>query len=483
MLNKINAWLRYIILFCYLCFSLYWFFIVSSYNFLKCILYIGVIGLIFVMLYLLFRKIKIKLNRNICIILGIVISLLLRGVLLKLSYGDLFSDYETFYNNALFIATGEGALSYRYISIFPYLYGYIFVLGKFLYFFGTNYINVVMMNIIIDLLGAIFIYLFVRNINRKSAVYALMLWLFNPFNIYFSVFCSLVIIVNTLIAITLYISSLFIINLDGKRYLFYSILLGILIAITNIFRPIMIIFIIAMLIYILYLFFEKNSIRKRHLIFSMLIIGMIYYGGNNFYFKIMSNVTGYNITGSMSGWSIYVGSNYDVYGQWSISNTDTYNKYYNVDDFEPKKFNDSMMKLGLDRYRSNGIKNNLILLKNKSKVLAASVNDYNVNSFRDFNTDNNTLLDIFVQKYTDLFWYFLIVANLLFVVLFYKMEKSEFNKVFMYCLYIIGFCLSSLLLEVSPRYFYPIFPLMIFVSAISFGNIVNFLKVRKLKND
>ena len=465
------------LLICYFCFSVYWSIVLAHYNYFKFGIYVGEIILVFSLIYFILKKVKMVVNKKVLIVIFIILALVLRLALLILTFAEPVSDYATFYYNAVTIATGEGVIDTKYISAFPYLYGYILLLGLFMKLFGIAYVNVVILNIILDLIGAIFMYLFTNNFNKKTSIYALFLWLFNPFGIYFSIICSPVILVNVLIAIVLYVSSIFFNNLDNKKnVIFYGILLGSVLAIVNIFRPIMIIFIIACLLYLLYLFIDDNLIKKVNLIIGFLLILSVYQVGNQLYFKLVSDVTAYDISKSMSGWSIYVGSNYDAIGEWSPLNIETYNKYYNSDNYTPQSFNDAMMSLGIDRYKDNGIKANFVLFAKKSSILVARTNDYNYNSFTNYNTNDIKLLDDFIRKFTDLFWYLIIVLNFIFAIIFWRLKRDNFKQLIPYCLFVIGFFMASLIVEVSPRYFYPLFTVLIFLSAVALYNLIEFFK-------
>ena len=465
--QKIASFLCNTFFICYFIFSIYWLIITFTQNKLRFSIYLLIIILLFFLILYLFKRYKLKPNKKIIIVSLITLAILLRLSLLFLDYVSPTSDYATFYYNAVHIATGNGSLSSKYISAFPYLYGYMFVLGQFMKIFGGSYSSVVLLNIILDLLGAVFIYLFSKKaINEKVAIVTMTLWLFNPFGIYFSTICSPVIIVNTFFALTLYISSLFLSNLNSKKLaVLYGLLLGTSLAVTNVFRPIMIIFVIAIFIYLIYLVFENRKIKILNLIIGFLLMFCAYQLVNMTYFKIVSNVTGFDINKSLSGWTIYVGSNLEANGEWSSLNASTYDKYFYRDDYTPQKFSDTLQQLGIQRYKNNGIKNNLQLLTNKSIILGSRTNEYNYNSFINTNTNDNLLFDKFIQIFTNLVWYILIIFNFMFSIMIPKFK--DYAKFIPYCLLIIGLCASSLLVEVSPRYFYPMLVPICFIVSIS----------------
>lgn len=474
----------------YFIFSFYWTFIVFDYNKSKFFIYFGLIVLFVVCFVLIFlfckkflsRKIKLnfKIKKNIILISLIILSLILRVLLLIFDYNEPQSDYATFYYNAIHVATGEGTLSSQYISAFPYLYGYIYVLGQFMKLIGTTYNGVIFFNIILDLLGALFIYLFSKKVfNKNLATVSLLVWLFNPFSIYFSVICSPIIILNTFFALCLYLASLFVTNLNNrKKVVIYGLLLGTFLSITNIFRPIMIILIIAIFIYLVYLLTKKHKNIALNIVIGFLLLYCSYQIGNKLYYWTVSDVTGYKITKSLPGWSIYVGSNILSNGEWSTMNIEIYDKNFYAKDYNPAKFSDTFVKLGIERYKSNGIRNNINLFVNKSYVLGSKTNEYSYASFKNhyINEDNSHILT-FVNIYTNLFWYMLVIFNFIFAIINIK-YKDE--KLIPYYLLVIGLCVSTLLVEVSPRYFFPMFVPLCFISSISIYNLIVFIK-EKLK--
>ena len=481
MKGRIEKFLSNFFLVCYIIFSIYWCFISIFNDISNFLISFILIIVMFILVFKFVKNGKFKINNKKLIVFLVFIALLFRVLLLFLDYGTPYSDYATFYYNSVYVATLEGGLSSKYIACFPHLYGYMFVLGNFMKVFGSSYISVIGLNIILDMIGSIFMYLFSKNIDKGIGVYALILWLFNPFSIYFSVLCSPVIIFNLFLLITLYVLSLFLSKLNEKISVLYALLLGFVLCISNMFRPIMIILIIAIFIYLVYIGFSNNNVRKRNLIIYLIIIFSTYSIGNSIYFKLISDITGYSIDGNMSGFSLYVGSNKDASGQWSTLNSEVAEMYYNSSEFTPDYYHDNLGNLGIKRYANNGIKNNILLLIKKSFILATKVNIYNYDSFSSVNSNNFKYLDNFVLLFSSLFWYLIIISNVIFSVFF--MKNYNYKKIIPYFLFIIGFSLVSIFLEVSPRYFYPIFPFVIFVSAISLYSIINFLKERKFRND
>ena len=281
------------------------------------------IGLLSIIFIYIFRKLNMKYNilnkilenRKIIIIL-IFIAILFRLSLLLFDYNELYSDEATFYNNAVALSLNLDINS-KYIAVFPYLFAYIKVLSVFMMIFGNKIYHAIVFNIIIDLIGAFFMYLFGKKVfnDKKKGIIFLLIWLFNPFNIIWCMKILPINIVNTTIIISAYVLECLLSSFNNKKYLIISIILGIIIGISNLFRPIMIIFLITILLYYLYLIiFLKYNFKK--IILSFILIILCYSAYNNLNYKLVENVTGYAPSKNGSGWSVYVGSNIDSNGSW-----------------------------------------------------------------------------------------------------------------------------------------------------------------------
>lgn len=365
---------------CYFIFSLYFFYINFSNPSTTQKIGIFCVGLFLVMLIGL-KKIRIEHNKIIMILL-ITLPIVERFLLLKLNYGNFVDDYNYLLTNSINYANGL-SLDTKYISLFPYIFSFIFSLGTLFKIFGNSYAILLVFNIIVELIGILFFYLTLKQkFNNNSAVIATLFYLYNPFSVLWIIKCCPVIIVNTLIIILIYFYN----KIDftsNKKVIIFSILTGILLCISNSFRPIMIIFVIAVLLNYMYLVIKKENFKK--IICSFLIIIFVFFIGNSLFFKMVNNKLDINIKNAQSGFTLLVGSNIDSWGTWNISDATLFSQLVNDYGVElgPKK----AKEMAIDRYKNYGTEV-IELLNLKAKVLGTNIDNYSYLEFKNTVTSN-----------------------------------------------------------------------------------------------
>lgn len=433
-----------------------------------------------ILAYLTWRKLdKIKIlltdkNLNRIYLVAIIAGIVLRSLLLCLNYYDItgkYGDYTTFYNNAVAFANVTKFNS-RYIAMFPYLFGYISALGIFFKIFGHSMLNVTIFNIIMDLIGCFFLNKFLKNTyNNKIAKIGSIIWILNPINILWCVVPAPIIIVNTSILICLYVFSILLKNITNmKKSIFISILLGITLSLANCFRPIMIIIIISIFIYFIYLIINNKKIIKNLTIYFLLIISC-FLCINKLNLKFVSNSIEENVATSASGWTIYLGSNYNTSGQWASD--PRFNKFLSSSDFNANAVHKFYLNEGINRYKVNGLKNIGLFIK-KSQVLGNGMEKTTLDSFNQivsFNKDYNPFLHIIMKLY----YYLVLIMSLI----FYKTKDNDDDKILCLVLMALGFFTSNLLVEVASRYFLPVMVPLTLISIVSFSRLID--KEFKLK--
>lgn len=424
----------------------------------------GVFSLLFIgLIYILNKRYGIitkLLNNKVLIISLILIAVLLRLSLFLFHYGDVSSDESTFFWNAVSLAKGDD-INVKYIAVFPYLFSYINLLSLFFRIFGSSLYTAIGLNIVIDLIGAYFIYLFGKKMfNKNVALLFLLIWLFNPFQIAWCMRAMPLVVVNTTIMICLYVFSSLMTCFDKKKkWIFISFLLGVVIGISNSFRPIMIIFIIAIFLYYLYLFlFNKYNLKK--LLLSFLIIFISYTCYNSVNNMFISSVVDYELPSNGSGWSVYVGSNINSNGAWFYE--PEFDAFFDDDNFSPTELHSYFMERALDNYKSYDAFTIVNLMINKFCVLTQNVYHSAYGNFEGRIVNGNDIYNLFFKAFIYFYWFLIIIGS---IFMFKKLDLKKFDdRMLPYVLLVIGFLLSHLLVEVAARYFLPILvPLMIIV--------------------
>ena len=199
------------------------------------------------LLFIIFNKKKINISKKVFLVL-IGVSLICRFVLLFIPFGEVAGDAYFFYSNASDYALGNG-INNSYIALFPYLYSYVILLGKVMLLLGTKYRVVILTNLLIELIGAFFISRIFKNKFSENGYYkATLFYMFNPLSFLWVTKSLPVVIVNTTIILVFYLYEKMVSSESLKNKTIYAILLGMMMSISNLFRPIMIIFVITLLI-------------------------------------------------------------------------------------------------------------------------------------------------------------------------------------------------------------------------------------------
>ena len=288
----------------------------------------------------------------------------------------------------------------------------------------------------------------------------MLIWLLNPFQILWCMKALPITVVNLCFIISLYIFACLIKQNKTINTILLSILLGINLGISNSFRPIFIIFVIAIFLYYLYLIIFLKSNYKNKLISFILII-LCFIGINNSYTKLVSNKTKYNIGGS-SGWTLYLGSNLESNGAWFPS--DEYNELMASDNFNPPDIHNYFKDKAIENYKSYNILNITKLYAKKYSTLTSNLSYYTYeNTIGTYTTKKIIRIILYI------FWFILILSNICIIL---RKDKNIDDILFIMVLE-IGLILSHLLVEVSPRYFIPTLVPIMFIASYTIYNIKN----------
>jgi hypothetical protein len=402
------------------------------------------------------RELWNKIPREIQIIMMVVliiIGIIARIMLLYANYKPPESDYETFYNNAVAFSQ-SGHISYtRYYAIFPYLTPYSSVLGLFFRFFGTKYSNVVIFNIIIDVLSAVVLFFtFRKKHNLKRSLILPAIWLINPISIIWCAFVSPITIVNLLFVICVGVFELREKIVRKYMYILVSILLGVVLAIGNLFRPIFIVFVIAIVMYEIYkLLFTKNR-GKINSIIGIIAILVCYFTTISLGNVVIQKIVGLDISHT-AGWTIYVGANMNSYGTSNVEDTKVFQKKHDEEPFSAEKIQVDFKDKAIERIRNNGAKGNYNLLINKFQVLTGYIAQYSYASLEYAmnlpNTTQSVKVREWLRNYAHIYMFILVFLNLF--TYFWKISKKN-SGIIVYYLLCIGLVISHLFVEAHGRY-------------------------------
>jgi hypothetical protein len=426
------------------------------------------------------RKINILI-----IILSTIISVVIKLYFyLKFTYYPT-SDPQVFFDTASKIASGAGVSGDTYIALFPYLAAYDNLLAVAMHLIKDQWLSIIVLNSVFEIIGAISVYLiFKRILNTNTIIAALgyCLWIISPFNIIFSLISLPIIIVNTLLSLSILLGLFIIKNIlhwNFKSIIKYSTTLGILIGIANLFRPIFIIFIIALLIIYMLIFFESSNknLNIHKLITSISLICAIFIAIQIFSNIIISKEISLKASINASGWSIYVGSNSENNGMWNINDQNNATKICSITN-EANDCQVELQKYGIERYKQMDFFELTSLSLRKLGVLASNqTNIYNAD--QSIIGYGNSRAKIIMNVYIELFIiyiYSMSTFSFYFLSIRSKIYMERYS-ILLLALLFLGFFFSHIFVEVSWRYSQVIYPIFIISSLMIMDNYFRRLKI------
>lgn len=406
-------------------------------------------GLLFVIIYILNKK--HLLNEKAIKIISIVIILLgilIRVYLLFTLKFDLKSDFKLYYNTALEIFKNENISQSWYLSFNGYVCIYSSILALLFKIFTPNIIVALIFNIFCQI-GTIYIlYKFIKLIKDNNYKYILpAIWFILPTVIEATFLVSTETLFIFLFVLTLYY---FYKIKDNKNNIFKYILLGFLISFTNNIRPVMIIFIIALIIY-----YCLNIKKIKEILF--LIITILTFSFTNILFQTyVNNLLNEPSRSGALAWSIYYGSSYKYGGYWN-----TEDSYLISELLNKENGSNLLLKASFDRYKDMGIfKSIKLMLKKYYKLWTDTNGNY---LFLNDITNNNILNEL--EIYLEIISYFITLLLLIIVIIneYNSLKKDNYKMLFIE-LFTIGYILSNLIIVVNDRYNYPIYILLILLA-------------------
>lgn len=395
-------------------------------------------------------KIKIKENKKILWIIAIIvfISLVLRIILIhKLDY-NLTSDFELYFNTAKEILKGNISNKY-YLSFNGYVYFFSSILSFIFKIFGESIKVALYFNLVCQIITTYLLYKIISLKHKNNYPFiGAALWFTLP-TVFFNTFListENLFMLFFLLTIYLLYKIIDIKEIKVKNYLQF-IVLGILVSIANNIRPIMLIFIIALIIY--YILTKKRV--KEYLCLIITIIMFII--SNNYINNLIENKFDTTLKSGALEWSIYFGTNYEICGGWSEE--DSIKAFQILENSGSKK----LLKESFNRFWT---------LNNNKKILLGMCKYYRL--WSDSNS-SYTYFDLVTKmdftKYTVFFDQIskLIVIFILFKIIkniIYEIKNKKNSHMFLK-IFIIGYILANLLIVVNGRYNYILYPLLLII--------------------
>lgn len=400
-------------------------------------------------------KIKKWIKENKFIIFLFLFSFIIRLGVILLVDTPIISDFKVMYDAALEIVNGTDSYkSMGYFITWGYQMGHVLYQAFLLSIINSAFFLKIV-NCIITSLTVVFVYLISRRIcSERSAKISSILYSIFLFPLLLNSVLTNQFLPVLLILIALYI----LLNINfKKKFVISSVVVGILLGLSNIFRSETIVIVFSILLYFVFLFITKVDWKK--LIISFLIIFMGYYvvfNGTSLLLKA-TNVSPSGLDILNSSWKFVLGFNYETSGMYSNQDAAIY-----AGDSEAAKKEAINRIMQFEKIPLHFLKKTKILWFNSDLSWSISMDEvyYKV-------------LNIINQIWIILF-------NILAVCSAFRFIKFKFEKEHvLMCLILLVYFGVYLLIEVMPRYAYSLQVFEAIIIGISLDYI--FKKIKALK--
>ena len=375
-------------------------------------------------------------------------------------------DYATFYDVAVSL-TENFVINNRYVALFPHILGYSSFLSIFFFLFGAHEIIPPLVNVVLSTISMGLIYYIGKKTGGvRVGIIASVLWIFFPSQTMYNIYALseplystiLLLIWAVMIKIHEKLNHIHIRNL-----LFYSILLGLLLVLMNMARPIAAIPIIALVIWLFIINTEhlgNKGIMIKKVIYIMAVI---------LSYSILSSIANYYTEvrvgeelGTFPGYNIHVGFNMNTYGAYNMDDASLLSYYDAQKDLSANDVQKLMFEEAKQRIQSGEI-NFLKLFYEKFLIFLGD--DAGAVSYAQTILDDTAPYEIISNVY----YYFVLAASFLGVLFaFIKNDKSALLYI---CLFAIGLTMAQMLVEVAPRYHYSATLSMIILASIGINGL------------
>lgn len=371
-------------------------------------------------------------------------------------------DYATFYYFAESLSK-NWIVENRYVALFPHIFGYSNFLSIFIKIFGTSFYLAPILNVIMTVItGMVLFRIGSKLINLQAGSLAYLLWIICPSQtIYNSLALSeplyTMLIVSFVLLIVEY-KSLPIkkTKKDNILKILIAVVAGICLRLINMCRPIAIILLIALIIWIFVLNLgkiQKKEIQKKW-IPLVIIVSAIYIFTGSLWNKYISTRLN-EVPASTPGFTILVGTNMDSYGIWNLADAELLQKY-NTNERTAEEVQQELFTIAKNRVLT--------------EVNIYRLGKYKIQNFLgsdDMAVNYNSIEDsLHLRIICNTYFYLLLIISIIGATNLFKNDIK--NPISIVVLFVIGLTIAQLLVEVALRYHYSMIPMLILIAQYAF---------------
>jgi 4-amino-4-deoxy-L-arabinose transferase-like glycosyltransferase len=392
------------------------------------------------------------------VLLGLCLAIKLGWVLVFRIIPDV--DYETFFDTAAALSRSF-EIHNRYVALFPHIMGYSLFLSVFFEFFGVHYFIPPLLNVLLSTVSLAALYhICLRLGGGKAAVIAAVLWIIFPSQIIYNMlalseplYCTILLLIWLVIVKTYDRFP----ELNVKIVILVSILLALLLVLFNMTRPIAVIMLTALIIYLVLIDrspvrIGKSVLKKTAYILTTVLFFCAFSFLGSRYIGVrlgeqQANVPGYNI---------YVGFNAESEGAWNPGDSALLTYYNELDGWSADKTQKQMLHEAIFRIKNGNIDFPHLMYNKYLRFLGDDASAV-------YNARTSLVYTELLSTGSNIFYFSVIAFSLLGAAkAMYVKNKSPLIII---CLYAIGLILAQMLVEVAPRYHYSVTLPMLILAA------------------
>ena len=388
------------------------------------------------------------LTAALCLVLNLAWVLLVRI--------EPFSDYDTYWQTAVALAVGAEIPNAWYIAMYPHILGTASFLSLFVRLFGASVLAVAVVNVLLTTLSCLLVYGIARRLSdRGIALIAALGWAVCPCKLMLNSLVFSEPLYTCLILLFLYL----LICLETRPLgLGMSALwgagLGLLLAAVNIVRPIAMILIIALVIWLLLL--RGRGGRWSQWLTLLAALLCVYVLTGKLWDRHVAAVLGM-APAAVPIYNIYVGFNAATRGQWSADDMDLLFSYLSQG-MTTSEAQRAMLPHLRERLAS-GL--DLPLLMRQKLIAFLGDDELGGYTYR-FTRPERFYKPLMVLGNT--FYYGVLFSALAGLIKSFRSPTLSAGQLLP--LFALGLTLAHLLVEVSNRYHYSLIPLLIIFAAV-----------------
>lgn len=339
---------------------------------------------------------------------------------------------------------------------------------------GGIKIAIILSNTALDYLSILCIYIILNKFKgHDCAEIGVLLSAVNPLSIVMCWLTLNLVLINFLLCAIILICTSILYEKDRKYLVLKSLLLGIVICLSNYFRPAFTIALIAMAIILLIRFMRDKNFIHIILVATMVVVTNVPTMVIN---KAVNSYLNERILGNSVGWSFYIGSNYSTKGKWNEEDRDYFFGEI-IPNYTIEESQNIIKQEGIERYKEMSGTMLVSHLYNKLSVLYGDQQNAMYDLKKAFGVNQEGTSYKLLQSFVSIFFCILAFVNLCFNIQSFKKDEP---LLVLLKLLILGMTAAYLIVEVMNRYTFIMYPLMIMIASYYIVTILEKVKNNKV---